>query len=337
MASRHLMVPLVATSLLAGCGGGGGDDEDDLSFLLTTYDYAITNPAGSPPGFIRTIITPGQPDDVYSINAGTGSARGALTLGSGAVTFTDTTTFTVTWSQGGPVPAHFSVGFTEGGSLASGNFLPVTGAYAVTWNGNTIAVDYGNTVAVQLNGGAPVSFAPFDFILLDGPGSSAPDWQRVAARAARAHGDLLGQVRNASAFLESIYDGELDSGQAAAACGTIPGMPPAGIPQVGEVVATDLGGGDYRTTGNSCFRQANPDRGALTTGTIDFRNLVVETDASGAIVRAGFEATGSGTGGVSFDTRLRLMTSSPSGSTWSFSGAEQHQDGGFSIVFTAPN
>jgi hypothetical protein len=215
----------------------------------------------------------------------------------------------------------------------------VTGAYAVTWSGNTIAVDYGNTVLVQLNGDPAVSFTPADFVQLDAAGSSAPDWQRVAARAARAHGDLLAQVRSVGGFLESIYDGDLDSGQAVRTCDTISGTPPPGIGQAGEAVATDLGGGDYRATGNACFRQStlSATSGSLSTGTIDYRNLVFDTDASDAIVRAGFEATTSVAGGVTFDTRLRLMSASAPGGTWSFSGAEQLQDGGFSIVFTDPD
>jgi hypothetical protein len=338
--SLRRAAPVVAAIAVAGCGGGGGgDDDEDVAFLLSQYNYAITNPAGSPASFVRTVITPGQPDDAYSINSGTGSAHGALNLSSGTVTFTDATTFAVTWSQGGPTPAVFSVGFTEGGSLPTGNFLPGTGAYAVTWNGNTIAVDYGNSVAVQLNGDPAVLFAPVDFVQLDVAGSAAPDWQRVAARASRAHLDLLAQVRNVGNFLESIYDGDLDSGQAVVTCDTIPGTPPAGVPQVGEAIATDLGGGDYRATGNACFRPStvSTTTGFLQTGTIDYRSLVFQADATDTIVRAGFEGAASSPGGLTFDTRLRTMTASAPGGTWSFSGAEQQQDGGFSIVFTAPN
>jgi hypothetical protein len=335
------MLIVIGTFLvLSGCGGGGGDDEEEeFTFLLTQYNYAITNPAGAPASFIRTLITPGQTDDVYSINSGTGTVRGALNLSSGTVAFADTTTFTVTWSQGGPSPALFSVGFTEGGSLATGNFIPVTGAFAVTWNGNTIAVDYGNTVSVQLNAEPPVLFTPSAFVQLDVAGSAAPDWQRVAARASRAHSDLIVQVRSVAGFLEAIYDGELDSGQAVVTCDTINGTPPAGVPQVGEAVATDLGADNYRTSGNSCFRQSSlsTTSGFLLSGTTEFRNLAFESDADGAIVRAGFEGTAVIPGGVTLDTRTRSMTAPAAGGAWSFSGAEQLQDGGFSIIFTASN
>lgn len=337
-----LCIPaLLAAAVLGGCGGGGGggDDGDDGpgEFLLAQYEFAVTNPAGAPAPLTRTQLTPGQDPDTYSVDAGTGTIRGLYTLASRNLSVDVATSYTVDWSEGGPVPAQFSVGITSAASYPAGDFIPGTGAFAVTWGTDTITVQYGATVQVALNGGAPASFAPFDFLQLDQPVSAAPDWQRVAARASRALVDVLNPVRAAGDFLESVYDGDFDSGQAVNTCATIPGTPPDGVGQVGEIVTTALGGGDYDTMATDCFGQAtgSPTVGVLLSGGIERRNLVSDADGSGAIVRAGFVGSAGSPGGIAYDSRQRTMNEALPG-VWVFSGNEVTLDGGFSIEFTEP-
>jgi hypothetical protein len=332
------------TVLLAGClvlsacgGGGGGDDEDEeVVNLVATYNFAITNGPGAPDAYVRTeTVASGPPDDVYSLDAGTGSIRGSFVRSSLAITIAAATTYTVDWTGRGPTPAAFTVSFTQDASFPTGNFLPSTGAFAVTWGTDTITVDYGNTVFVALNGGAPVGFTPFDFALLDSATSVAPDWQRVAARASGALLDVIAQVRPTAVLLEGIYDGEFDLGPVVVPCPAIPGSPPAGIPQVGDITTTDLGGDDYRTTATACFSLASGQTtGALFGGTLERRNLV-STVTNGLLTRAGFEGTASVPGGLVFDRSTRLLTESAP-LVWTFLTAETRDSGGFSLVFTAP-
>lgn len=338
---RPIAVLVLASSLAACGGGGGGDDSDDFFQVLAYYDYAITNPAGAPAPLTRTVIRPGFPGDEYSIDAGTGSIRGRYFTNTADFTIADTTTFTVNWSEGGPTPAVFSVGFTAPASLPSGNFMPGSGSFAVTWGTDTITVDYGSTVELALNGGAPVVLTPSEFNLLDIPPSAAPDWQRVAARASHALLDVLARARGTVDFLERVNDGELDSGQAVNACTLIPGTPPAGVGQSGEVVAVELGGGSaYRSTYTDCFitSGALPTQGILATGTINRNNLVTTVEGSsegGNLVEFGLVGSAQASGGLSFALRARTMTESAPG-TWTFSGGETLDTGGFSILFTYP-
>lgn len=338
---RWSLVPMAA--LLASCGGGGGgDDSDDFFQVLAYYDFAITNPSGAPAPLTRTVIRPPFPGDEYTIDAGTGSIRGRYFTNDSDFTIADTTTYTVTWSQGGPDPTQFSVGFTSPASFPSGNFMPVSGSFAVTWGTETITVDYGFTVELGLNGGPPVVLTPAEFNVLDIPPTSAPDWQRVAARASHALLDVLGRARGVVDFLERVNDGELDSGQSVTPCTMIPGSPPAGIGQSGEVVAVELGGGSqYRSTYTDCFvtSGAQPTRGVLATGTINRNNLVTTVDGGsegGSLVEFGFVGSAQASGGVSFATRARGMTESAPG-TWTFVDGETVDSGGFSIHFTYPD
>lgn len=334
----HWFLPGLA-ALLASCGGGGGggDDSDDFFQVLAYYDYAITNPAGAPAPLTRTVINPGFPGDQYTIDAGTGSIRGRYFTNDGDFTIADTTTYTVNWTEGGPAPALFSVGFTAPASFPSGHFLPDSGSFAVTWGTDTITVDYGFTVEVALNGGAPAILTPSEFSVLDRPPSSAPDWQKIASRASRALLYALGSARGVVDLLERVNDGELDSGQSVAACTTIPGSPPAGIGQTGEVVTVELGGGSqYRSTYTDCFitSGAPPTLGVLVTGTIN-RNNLVTTVEGGNLVEFGFVGSAQAAGGLSVALRARAMTESSPG-TWAFSGGETVDSGGFSILFAYP-
>jgi hypothetical protein len=334
--NRRLAALPLATILLAaltGCGGGGGDDADDEAFvdLLPSYQYALTNPAGGPAVFTKTVIAPGQTTDVYSFDAGGGSVRGTVNLNTDTLSIGVVTTFTVNWSGGGPTPGNFAVGFTQSASQPSGSAfgLPTSGAYAVTWDGQTITVTFngGTTIDVALNGAAAQAFTPSQFVALDVGGSAAPDWQRVAARSARALVDVLGRTRGIVAFLEDLNFGEFDSGQRVTTCATIPGSPPAGIAQTGQFVVNELSADDWRTTFTDCFAPfSSPAVGALTTGTLDLQNLVVTDDGSFVV-----SAT---LGGAVSDARLRGISESVPG-VWSFNGNETRIDGGFRVAFTA--
>lgn len=326
---------LLATGLTA-CGGGGGGsyDEDDFFQILAFYDYTVTNPAGAPPPFTRTATNPGLPADVYSVDAGTGSIRGRFTTSNGNMSFNDTSTYTVNWSQGGPAPAQFFVAVTVNGSFPSGNFIPDSGALAVTWGLDTITVQYGSPLQIALNGGPPVLFTPFDFSILDA-NTAAPDWQRVASRASGALVDLMSEVRNNASFFRRVYDGDLDSGQAVTTCTLIPGTPPVGVVNQGEIVAQELNAQNYRITSDECFIQAPgaPTTGALRDGTVDLRNLVT-TVQDGNLVSFSLLGSPGETGGVSFDVDLSIMLENPPG-TWSFSGTQQSTTGGYNLAFQA--
>ncbi len=333
---------LALAALLTGCGGGGGggdDSEDDFFNVLAFYDYAISNPAGAPAPFTKTVKAPGQPDDVYVVNAGTGTVRGRYFTNDGDLTVAGTTTYSVDWRQGGPAPSGFAIGFTSEASLPANRALPISGSFAITWGTDTITVDYApDGVDVALNGGIPVTFTAPEFLVLDLPASVATDWQRVAARASRALNDLLVQARAVPVFLERVNAGELDSGQSATACTTIPGSPPAGIIQAGELVSVELGGGDrYRTTFTDCFSRSGSQAtiGFLGTGTVDRNNLVTTVNGGsqgGALVEFGFVAPG----GISLDTLLRVLEESSPG-VWTFNGNETAVNGGFSILYTYPD
>lgn len=332
---RPLPVLLLVAGLTA-CGGGGGgfDDEDDFFQILAYYDYAVTNPAGAPPPLTRTIVNAGSPTNVYSIDAGTGTVRGRYFTADRNLSFTNTSTYTVNWSGGGPLPALLFVGVTANGSFPTGNFIPVSGALAITWGLETITVQYGNAVQIALNEGVPLQFTPFAFSELD-LDTAAPDWQRVASRASRALVDLLTEVRNNVGFLERVYNGDLDSGQAVTACTTIPGTPPPGVTnQTGEIIAQELNTRNYRNTANECFMSATPNFGLLLDGTVDLRNLATTVD-NGVLV--GFSLLGAPgqPGGVSFDFDLISLQQTLPG-VWNFSGGQRSTTGGYNLAFQYP-
>lgn len=332
--------PLLAvTALLTACGGGGGgnDDEEDFFNVLAFYDYAISNPAGGPPPVTKTVRAPGQPDDVYTINAGTGTIRGRYTGSTENLTVAATTTYTVNWSGGGPAPATFTVAFTSEGSLPSNLNRLTNGNFAVTWGANTITVDHNQgDVQVALNGGAPVTFPFTNYAVLDLPGVVAEDWQRVAARASRALTETLVNARAVPAFLERVNNGDLDSGQDVTVCESIPGTPPVGVMQTGEDRAEELSGGDrYRTTFDDCFFPSAfvDDVGFIGNGTVDRVNLTTTVNGGpgGSLIEFGFVAPG----GVIYDTTLGIVTESTPG-VWTLDGNTTEVTGGWSILFTYP-
>lgn len=335
---RPILLAVIPATLFLGCGGGGDDDEDDEEapvVLLSEYNYAITNSAGAPAPFERSQLTNGAVTDAYRVNAGAGSIRGRYVRSSGSFTIATSTTYSVDWNVGGPSPGQFSVSFTEQASLPRSNFQPGSGAYTVSWNGNTIRVAYGaSTTEVSLNGAAPIAFAPVDFANLRNSTSAAPDWQRVASLASGALVDVLRRAAAVAALLEVIHDGGLDSGQAVAACTEFPGAPPPGIGQRGEVVATNLGGDNFRSTANDCFsRGAGQPIGVLGTGTVDYRNLVL-TESGSSVTRAGFEGTAARSGGVTYNLRERFVREAAP-MVWQFENFESRLAGGFSLVFSA--
>jgi len=333
--------PLLAlTALLTACGGGGGgdDDEDDFFNVLAFYDYAISNPPGGPAPVTKTVRAPGQPDDTYSINAGTGTIRGRYTGSTEDLTIAATTTYTVDWSGGGPAPTSFTVAFTSPGDLPRNLNRLTNGSFAVTWGTDTITVDHNQAdVQVALNGGVPVTFPFTNYAVLDLPGVVAEDWQRVAARASRALTETLLQARAVPVFLDRVNDGELDSGQAVTVCQSIPGAPPAGVMQTGEDRAEELSGGDqYRTTFDDCFFPSTlvDDVGFVANGTVNRVNLVTDPVSGGqgsSLLEFGFVAPG----GVTYDTLLQVATESTPG-VWTFDGNETEVTGGWSILFTYP-
>jgi hypothetical protein len=337
-ASRWPLLALTALLTACGGGGGGGGDEDEFFNVLAFYDYAISNPAGGPVPVTKTVRAPGQPDDTYSINAGTGTIRGRYTTSTENLTIAATTTYTVNWSAGGPAPASFAVAFTGQGDLPSNLDRLTNGSFAVTWGADTITVDHNQAdVQVALNGGAPVTFPFTNYAVLDLPGVVAEDWQRVAARASRALTETLLQAKTVPSFLERVNDGELDSGQAVTVCESIPGTPPAGVMQTGENRAQELGGGtQYRTTFDDCFFPSPfvNDVGVIANGTIDRVNLVTDPTSGGegsSLLEFGFVAPG----GVTYDTLSQFATESAPG-VWTLDGTEIEVTGGWSILFTYP-
>ncbi len=332
-----VLLILVPATLMVGCGGGGGDDDEDEDVpapLLAEYDYTITNSTGAPAFFERSSLSNGVASETYRVSAGAGGIRGRYVRSSGSFTITTSTAYAVDWTVGGPSPSQFNVSITAQASLRRSDFQPESGAYSVSWNGNSIGVTYGPTTRVSLNGATPVEFAPVDFSLLRSS-TTAPDWQRVASMASGGLVDVLRRAAAVGSFLEAINDGALDSGQSVVACTEFPGAPPPGIGQRGEIVSTDLGGDNFRNTFNDCFsRNQGQPVGVVVTGTVDNRNLVT-TESSTAVTRAGFEGTAARSGGVTYNVRNRFVRETAP-MVWQLEDFENRVAGGYSLVFTAP-
>ena len=332
--ARHLP-PIFAMLLLTACGGGGGgggDDEPD-PFLSASYDFEVTNPAGAPPPLTNVGIQDGNPVDQYSVDAGTGSFRGRYTVDSEDVGVFTTTTYTVDWTLGGPVPTLSTVAVTQQPTWELTRQTPSNGALAITWNNQVITVTYDlDTVDVALDGGVPVSWPIASFLTLDQPDSASPDWQQVAGRASRAMSLMVSQVRSNATFMGMLVDGALDSGPDIVTCESIPGTPPLGIRQTGEVVTSELNPADFRVTQDDCFvptSQANI--GFLLTGTTDRENLQFTVESGGLVSQAGFTGSAQTPGGVELDTRRRIINETAG--AWDFTDSEATLSGGYSILF----
>jgi hypothetical protein len=319
-ASLPLVLALAA--FLAACGGGGGSSfQGGGAKLLAVYDFAVTNPGGGPGSLVRTLVTPELPDDIYALDAGTGTVQGQYSLATGDFTVADSTTFNVDWSGNGPVPAEFSVGVTAELAQAFGDFQPRDGALAVEY-----AVNPAGDTRIALNDGEPVLLTPAAFNQLDEPGTVAPDWQRVAARSSRVLVDLLDQVRGMAGFVEDVLDGQLDNDQSFR-CDSIPGIPPGGVLNPGTLDRSNLGGDDYLVDATDCFSQAGT-TGFLSNGTITVQNLDSEEDEDDVVIRAGVDR-------ILVDTAVERL--SESGGNWNFTGDATFYGGGFSLEFTAPS
>ncbi|MCC5793668.1 MAG: hypothetical protein JJT85_02900 [Chromatiales bacterium] len=339
--NRRLFLSMAGTALLAaGCGGSsgsgnGGSDPGIGGTLLPAYAFSITSPEGAGAPFSLTRVAPQLQADSWSLDAGSGSISGLIERTSRDVSFSDSTSFSVAWTQGGPQPAAFSVVATTGGSLFPGSPLPSDGSLAVTWGSESIVVTLGTTVLLQLNDEAPVAVSLSNLLALDADGAG-PDWQRVGARAARALTEMLQLARSSMDFLERINAGDFASGMQARSCDAFPGSPPAGFQAQGESVVTELGPGTWESTGTDCLFLGT--QNVLANANLLYRNLQVSNGPSGTIVSVAFAPTPGVPGGLLFtDARLSAVAeSSPGSLQWVFTGTELRRDGGFAISFSQP-
>jgi len=341
-ASTRIFAAACLAALLAGCGGSSGSSVAPAGFLLDSYAWTISNPTRAPASFSHTRAVPGLPDDTYSVSSGSGSIHGHIDRNTRKISFSPASTFSVDWSAGGTLPAAFTVAVMTAGELDRHTPWPDSGSYAVTWADNSIIVTYGHEILIQLNDEDPVTFSPPAFLTLDSSGS-VPDWQRVAARSSQALTEMLQQAGSSFVFLERILDGEFDSGVHVRYCEVFPRNPPPGVQFQGESVVIFVGPGSWESIGLDCLSlfTAGPSagtRGVLANASLQYRNLQLATDASGAVTSAGFVPTLGIAGGVLF-TNARLSVvgeSSPGSWNWDFTGEEVRRNGGFAITFAQP-
>ena len=321
---------------LTACGGGGGGDDDgffdpDLSFL-PQYAFSITNPAGQGDALTVTSLAPGQANDVYTVDAGVSSVRGTVDSESGEFFVSDATSFTVNWTAGGAALGLLGVAVTQEVRFPEGNFLPDSGALAVTFGTDIVAVVYGfSEVSVTLNQGAASVFTPVAFVGLDSPSSSAPDWQQAGVRASKGLTTLLSRVRTATPVLEEFLDGAFDAGPQVSACDLIPGQPPdPGVAQQGELVITKLSSNSLVSELMDCFAPSGSGQpiGALTMGTAERTGIASTSDSGGTVRTLSVERLE-----LDLDTRIITETSPM---VWEYNGFGTLVTGGFRFGFSPP-